>query len=847
MNNKYALHLAIATVLAVPKAAVWADIPTDAAPSSVLSEVVVTAQRRSENIQNVPITIQALTSETLQQLSVSTFDDFIKYLPNVTTASWGPGQANIYMRGLSSGAFGSQGAGSLAVFPNVAVYLDEQSSQLPGRNLDIYAADIERIEVLEGPQGTLFGAGAQAGVVRYITNKPRLDRTEASVSAGYGYTSHGDPNSNVEAMLNLPLIADTLAIRGVIYNDTRGGYINNVPGTFTRQNSDLGIGFAGGSVPPGSEVLNNNSEVANAINPVTYQGLRLSAAWKINDTWDALISQSYQDMSAQGVFYQEPYSTDGKALPDLSVTTFNPSSDRDKFENTAWTVKGSFGVLKALYTGSYLVRNVEQSSDYTAYSRGFYADYYQCYGPTATTSAKCYSPSATWKDTTRNTHQSHEIRLSSPDEWRIRALGGAYWENFNVQDSTNWMYKSLPACTTTQTIGCLTNIAPAVGATSNDPNVRNDNVSFFDDIQRSYRQYAFYASVDFDLIPKVLTLSGGTRYYNFRNAEVGSQVSSFTCFEAGPGPCITGATNIDAEHLKSTYSGFKSRGNLSWKVTPDALIYYTYSQGYRPGGFNRTSGGPYVPDTQGVGQFYTPSAYAPDQLTNNEIGWKTEWLSHRLQFNGTVYREDWKNVQVQFFDPGELGNLTFNTNGANYRVKGVELQLVAKVVEGLTIQGSGSWNSSSQTNSPYLIANNPASSGFGKPITSISNVYGTPGSPLAQSPPFQGNLRARYEWSTGNYSPFVQAGFTRQGHSISQTSNVPGGTILGSTPKAFDQPGFTTYDCSAGISKDAWNVQVVGHNVTDTRGLTFISSSQAIETQTVIRPRTVGIEFGYKY
>src|ERR1700738_3342939 len=250
-----------------------------AAESEGIQEVTVTAQRRIENLQNVPITIQALTAETLTQLNVATFDDFVKYLPNVTQASWGPGQGEIYMRGLSVGQLGLQGAATTATFPNVAVYLDEQSAQLPGHNLDVYAADLERIEVLEGPQGTLFGAGAQAGVVRYITNKPKLDRTEGSVSAGYGYTSHGDPNSDIEAVLNLPLIADTLAVRAVIYNDKRGGYINNVPSTFTRSNSDLGISYAGGSVPPNSPVINNNSIVANAINPVTYQGVRLSGLW----------------------------------------------------------------------------------------------------------------------------------------------------------------------------------------------------------------------------------------------------------------------------------------------------------------------------------------------------------------------------------------------------------------------------------------------------------------------------------------------------------------------------------------------------------------------------------------
>src|SRR5580658_5353541 len=253
-----------------------------AAPASAatdaLATVTVTAQRRTENIQDVPISMQALTAQNLQQLNVSTFDDYLKLLPNVTSASNGPGQNEVFMRGLSAGSQASQGSGSTGLWPNVAIYLDNQSGQLPNRNLDIYAADLNRIEVLEGPQGTLFGSGAEAGVIRYITNEPKLDVTEGNIKAGYGITAHGDPNSNLTAVLNLPVISDTLAVRAVIYDDKRGGYINNVPATFTRSDSDIGIHYANypcpgnpaaSCVPPNSPVINNSQIVGNDINPVT--------------------------------------------------------------------------------------------------------------------------------------------------------------------------------------------------------------------------------------------------------------------------------------------------------------------------------------------------------------------------------------------------------------------------------------------------------------------------------------------------------------------------------------------------------------------------------------------------
>src|SRR5579864_2159317 len=247
MSSKVSYTVA-AILGAVSSGAAYAAAPanenTEVGPTS-LEQIVVTAQRRSESMQNVPISMQAFTSETLKQLNVSTLDDYIKFLPNVTTANNGPGQNEVFMRGLSAGSQPSQGSASTGLWPNVAIYLDNQSGQLPNRNLDIYAADLNRIEVLEGPQGTLYGAGAEAGVIRYITNEPKLDVTEANVKAGYGTTAHGDPNSNLTGVLNVPPIADTMAVRAVIYNDQRGGYINNVPATFTRKNTDLGIHYAG--------------------------------------------------------------------------------------------------------------------------------------------------------------------------------------------------------------------------------------------------------------------------------------------------------------------------------------------------------------------------------------------------------------------------------------------------------------------------------------------------------------------------------------------------------------------------------------------------------------------------
>src|SRR5258706_9270735 len=242
MNSK--ISYAVAAVLA---GASFGAHPAEPASNSTgagadtLEEVVVTAQRRTENMQDVPISMQAFTAQALQQLNISTLEDYVKFLPAVTSAANGPGQNEVFMRGLSAGSQASQGSGSTGLWPNVAIYLDNQSGQLPNRNLDIYAIDLNRIEVLEGPQGTLFGAGAEAGAMRYITNEPKLDKTEFNVEARYGVTAHGGPNSKVTAVVNFPVGSGVIALPAAIYPDNPGGHLYNVPPPFPRQNTGNGI------------------------------------------------------------------------------------------------------------------------------------------------------------------------------------------------------------------------------------------------------------------------------------------------------------------------------------------------------------------------------------------------------------------------------------------------------------------------------------------------------------------------------------------------------------------------------------------------------------------------------
>jgi iron complex outermembrane recepter protein len=911
MKPNAKISAAVAAILTAPSTAiVFAQQAAETAaatatPSGQLEEVTVTAERRTENIQDVPITVQAISGEQLTQLNVTNFNDLLKYTPNVTFSGNGPGTGNIFMRGLGGIGSGNQSQSTTAAFPNVALYLDDQSMQFPARNNDPYLVDMERVEVLEGPQGTLFGGGAQAGAIRYITNKPKLDSTSGQFTAGYGYTAGGDPNTQLNAVLNIPLIPDTLAVRAVVFSEHQGGYISNVPST---------IGFQPGSLPTlpvsagggGNPTANNSQLLQNDANTVDYQGARLSVLWKFNDDWNFLLQQNYQDMEANGYFYTYPQDSNGVTLQPYQITAFTPAYNKDRYESTAWTLNGQFAGLKAVYTGSYMVRNIEGQQDYSNYLRSTVGSYYACIGKgaayfkpsnypgtplAAATNLQCYAPIGSWKDTVENQHQSHEFRVSTNEDYRLRGLFGAFWEKFVIDDQMNFNYHPIPECDPAALASanaggpfCLSAVGPVPGAFATDPNLRTGtNTAFGEDAQRGYKQTAFFASLDFDLIPKVLTVSGGTRWYHYNEFEEGSEF--YTESSTQPllinhpnGACTLGGGCGFPINLAKTESGTRSRLNVSWHIMPDVMAYYTFSQGFRPGGFNRTSSLPGKPPSLAAevpfsstikdsDQYLKPAGYNSDNLINNEVGLKTEFFEHRLLFNASAYYMKWDNVQLSLFEPTVLGNTTFNVNGPNFIIKGFEAQFVARITDGLTVQGSSSLNSSSQANSPCLqsvgvvagspkTANNPTPAGTclavkdGTPIISDLGAFGAP---PAFSPPWMFNLRARYDWTINGYSPFVWAGASHTGPMTNEPRNYfPGNNpTYGSPPVTtlllYPIPGITTYDGAIGVSKDNWTAQVNGSNLTNAYGPTNVSSGQFIKSEIPLRPRVVMFLIGYKF
>ena len=867
----------------------------DAAPGAV-GEVIVTSQRRTESLQKVPMTVQALTGQTLQELNITTFDDLIKFTPNVTYGNNGPGQGNIFMRGLSAGFAGNQSSATIAPFPNVALYLDDQSMQFPARNADVYLVDMERVEVLEGPQGTLFGGGAEAGAIRYITAKPNLTKEEIKGEASYGGTTGGAPNSAFNIVLNAPIIPDKFAVRVVLYDDQRGGYITNVPSTFTRSNNDYGnqyynlkptggacpngqpAGVAGASaglcaLPAAQAPGGNNFNLAQTnSNPVTYQGARFAARYVINNDWEVLVTEALQNMDAQGISAEYPTGSDGQSLKPLQITAFEPSWDKDNWQNTAWTVNGKVGPLKAVYTGGYMTRHISQQQDYSNYSRTAAGMYYECTGGTTGWGgpAQCYSPLTYWNDQTKNTHFSNEFRLSTPDNWRLRGIGGLYYEQYRIYDNMNFDYKTIPSCTPTNLsaalaggLPCVANVSTAPNSTANQPGARGDATAFGEDTQRGYDQEAAFGSIDFDILSN-LTITIGTRYYQYNEFEKGSQYGTGTgCLDIPNGACVA-SVNINSHNDKVTYQGFKSKAGLTWRPNAVTTVYYLYSQGFRPGAFNRSSGDVADLVAKAEPQLDKPNGYAPDSLTNNEVGLKTDLFNHRLRINLSAYYMQWDGVQFAFFNPTELGNTTFLTNGPTYDVKGMEFQLVGKPMEGLTVSATGSYNDAYQANSPCLVDNVAGSGSFGKCITQIYNTslgatvpfvnpYGVKGSVPAFSPKWQATVRARYDWTFRQYAAFVTADANYTGSMFNEPatytpgSAFPNNIIPSTTLLRYEMPGYVTADFSVGIRKDHWGATLFCNNLADSHASTYTSSAQFIESKVPLRPRVYGLKLDFDY
>ena len=808
-----------------------------------VEEIVVTARKKSESLQDVPLSVSALRESDLEEKGVNVFEDYLLQLPGVTAGGSGPGQSTIYIRGLASTTPNLTTAGVAGLAPNVSFYLDEQPLAQPGRNLDVYAADMARIEVLSGPQGTLFGASSQAGVVRMITNKPVMGESLSSIEVESRFTSGGDEGSKLEYMTNVPL-GERSALRFVAYRDRRGGYIDQVAGTLNASQSarfraagtvranGLPVSSSRGGFQAGADLSGVTLTNAVAIekenaNPVTYEGFRASVAHEINDNWNALATVAKQTIDADGVFFVDP------TLDDLEIQRYTDDTIEDEFENMSLTLEGSVGDLEVVYAGAYTDRVTDQNIDYTDYLFvGQYLPYYICdYYVTYTSNAPgnvptgtCGAPNLLVDSTTNTEVQTHEIRISGAINDTMSFTAGAFLSDleltelnlFNYPGSVgnDITYAANYALTDTSVTGSINNASP--GWFSAGP--YSEPVIFFNDIKRTDKQQGFFGEISMD-VSETSELTVGARWYDIEVDFEGSANSSFYNGFGAPDTQQFGS-NLSAQYAPGNANGYpdkaKSDGVIgkvtySWNPSEDLMYYVTWSEGFRPGLLNRPVG-----SSNADGSYVVKPEVKSDEVTNLEFGWKTVLRDGKLRFNGSAFMVDVSGLQSTIFDPS-IVNLFFSDNAADADITGLEGDFVYYTnVNGLVVSGAFSMLDTEIT----------------KSLVPTSDVV--VGSDLAFAPGSQANLAARKEWgmSSGNTGHW-QLQIARSEKSFSDIM----------APNKAIQRSHHFVNMRYGMSNDEWTAELYIDNLTDKRAEisnTFVFDRSRLS---VIKPRTLGLRY----
>ena len=655
--------------------------------SGQLEEIVVTATKRAENAQEVPSNIDVLSSATLENLGVKDFNDYALLVPSLSFTSTGPGSAQIYFRGLSDGSVNL--VETSGVQPTVAVYLDEQPVTNAGRSLDLEIYDIERIEALSGPQGTLFGSSSEAGTVRIITKAPNPAGEDFGTDFSYALSPHGDPSYKVEGFANLPL-GDHTAIRLVGWSDQQGGYINNIARSFT---------FTFPNVPDtvvgGNPTVNNSMYAKSNFNSSGKEGLRFSVRTQPSDNWTIDLKFITQRLTSQGVFDVDP----ALGGDDLNVARFFNDSLDDVFRQYSITANGKiFGDFDLTYSGSYFDRNITYTHDYSMYSdySEFIAPYYTCQNNGAGVLSACHDPREEFVGTNFIRRWDNELRLQTPLTYPVHAIVGAFNETIEHRYTENYDIPGLNAQSILDS---------------------NPYTYLLFDGNRLDRQTAAFTEVTWDITSKLAFLAG-VRWYDETNTING-------LFQAKPGGSLFELT----PHVTATEVGAIKKFNLSYKIQPGVMAYATYSEGYRPNGVNRGTA-----PADGIGP-----TYQSDTVKNYEAGLKSQWLDNRLRVNLTGYHMNWNDIQFTTLVPGVVFFVSGNAGKATDN--GGEFDISYRPDEHWTLGLNGA----------YIDAHLTQSFCLGGPCGSSTVIWHAPsGTPLAFVPKEKGSLLARYDfaWSS---------------------------------------------------------------------------------------------------
>jgi outer membrane receptor protein involved in Fe transport len=780
------ISLAVAAALAVAPSRAPAVEPVDAAGGS-LDEIVVTARKRAENLQDVPLSIDVFTKKDMQNLGITGFDDFAAKTPSISFISTGPGTQLFVMRGVSDGSNPNYANTSATGF-----FVDDMNVSDSGTQPDLHLYDIERIEVLNGPQGTTFGAGSMAGAVRYVTNKPDVNAFSAGVDFDGGHIQGGQQNWTYEGFFNAPLIEGILGLRLSAFSDSHGGFITNA---YTQR--DWINGTVSDNAPWAGKDYNREHQ----------EGGRIALKADVSEGLSASLTYSYERQETRGAWDEDPN------LAPRTVARFGPEGHLFESKMLDFHLDGDVGIGDLVYASTYWSLPTRQQNEYSQYiqnfggyfgvpgaNEGFACQNDPVYG---TGYSGCKVPIQYFEYHTNPQRWSNELRLSSKVGGRFHWLGGLYWEKTIDKNSGSTYY--MPGLNTSgaafEYYNNLNGAAP--GATSLPPGIIYAYTSRSD-----YLETTEFANISFDITSKLNVEAGESHFHSsFRYADPFQQ---FAYAPTSPSLTVGGSKKWD------------SKFGINYKITDKMMTYADFGQGFRDGGSN--SGDPVSCYAKGV-----PQAYVPDTLNNYELGLKTSWLENRLKWNTATYLMHWKQLQTIIYDATICAPSSFNANVGTARIYGLESNIDYKVNDNWSMQASGGYTDSHLVASQYT--------------TFEPNV----GERLPYVPYFSWSANLRYDHPLPvdtDLKGYGQIDFAHKGDMWNDL-HVEGSNGI---PRIL-QPSYTIANLRLGLIPVGahWLTELYVTNLFDKNAIVFSNTGNFDLRQTTNEPRVFGVRMNYRF
>ncbi len=789
--TRTALATAVATALGImPIHQVTAAETNE--KSATVDEVLVTVRKRQETLQEIPATVQALSEDFLDEVGAKNMEDYTRFIPGVTLISYTPGSSNIIFRGISTGLT------DFIAVAGASVYLNESSITSVGAQPDVRMLDIAGVQALAGPQGTIYGGSAQAGIMRIQTNQPDLSGFEGSIEAGVRSGPESDASYNLSAVLNIPL-SEQFGIRLAAETAEDGGFIDNVLG-YTPD------GHEWARLPAMSGTLNNSNVVENNWNGVEYSTFRVSARWEPNDNW--AISLMYQDQTNEGHGANDynPF------VGDLQTVYFNQNYRKDEWDVTSLTIEGDLGWAQLVSATSFYQRYVDNSYDGTVYFKYYnqwcndyfgtytgadiwYARY--CLGTTADADFTGDATDPFW-----NESFTQEIRLSHQgDEYDW--LAGVFYEEGNDNWDNIWMRPTATSDGNTY----QESISLLYWETLWGTEFPNAQTTWLSTDRTDWTQVAVFGEFTWHVTDKTDLTIGG-RYFQRDNDKLYLVYGPDTQLRAEflPGERAAGIAS-------GSDSDFVPKINLSYKLSDSKMIYGLYSEGFRPGGTNRGRGE--------LGRTTFPRVFKADNVANYELGAKTHWAENTLQINVSLFHMAWTDYQLEVVDPSNRSCLDDDGNqvtdypvcdqpwqkvvgnAGDAHTTGLQVEVSWVPADGWEVGGNTQWLEA-ETDSAVLVADI------------------TPGMSLPNVPEWKTSGWLSHRWNV-DFIPGAEMVFRGQFSYTGESLNQLAVLGLGDGNPLLTNDAFTIIDFSLGITSSdrEWDVSLYVNNATDERAQYF--------------------------